>query len=230
MNKKQQSVDVVCFYWPGTDRPGWSNEERAMQYINTFFGMMKRNTNIPIDVHCITTLEPFSPFIKFHKLESPSWKGCLPKYSVFNKDLGFKGRVFACDLDVVVVGDMDEILSYDGPLATRSTFVGKKESGGDMVAFDAGSGKYNWIWDEFVTDPEGVENFTGGRERWIYRYHPKLKDKTVYLQDVFPGQIHSYKRHVRGKNKLPGNARIVSCHGNPRPHEIKENWVLRNWK
>ena len=230
MSKKKNAVNVVCFYWPGKDRPGWSDESKARQYISTFYSMFKRNTTIPINVHCITTLEPFTPFMTFHRLESPSWKGCLPKYSVFNKDLGIKGRVFACDLDVVVVGNMDEILSYDGPLATRSTFVGEKLSGGDMVAFNAGSGDYSWIWDEFQDDPEGVEQFTEGRERWLYRYHPELKGKLVYLQDVFKDQIYSYKRHIQPRNRLPKNARIISCHGKPRPHEIQEQWRIQHWR
>jgi hypothetical protein len=41
--------------------------------------------------------------------------------------------------------------------------------------------------------------------------------------------VLSYKRHVRRKG-LPANARIVSCHGKPRPHEINERWAKENWR
>lgn len=221
-------INVVCFYWNGNDRPGWEDSKLGKVYIEKLFNSVKRNTTLPYKFHCITTLEPFNDEIHFHKLDSPTWKGCLPKYSMFDERLKLKGGVFSIDLDVVITGNLDELFSYDGSFATRSTFRGTKESGGDIVAFEGGT--YRWIWEELVCNTEEVLRFTGGRERWVYRYHPKMKGKVDFLQDLFPDQIFSYKAHCSRGRGLHENARIVSCHGNPRPHEIKDEWVIKHWR
>ena len=222
-------VNIVCFYWNGNDRPGWDDMLLGIEYVRKLHEGFKRNTTIPFKFHCLTTLDAdfFDGDIIVHELKSPSWLGCLPKYSVFNPDYDFKGRVFACDLDVVITGNMDNILSYKGDFSTRRTFRGLAESGGDMVAFDGGS--YQWIWDEFVEDTDKVINFTKGRERWVYRYHRKMKP-FKFLQDLYPDQMYSYKNHINNGRGLPYDARIVSCHGNPRPHEINESWIDKHWR
>lgn len=227
MEQIKEPVNVVCFYWNGSDRPGWTDRKLAKEYILKLYNGFNRNTTVPFTFHCITTLEPFTDSINFISLEVPSYLGCLPKFSVFNPNHNFKGRVFACDLDVVVTGNVDAILSYSGTLATRSTFKGRKESGGDMVAFEGG--QYSWIWEEFINNTDEFVRFTEGRERWIYRYHSKLEGKVKFLQDIFPDQIFSYKNHIRRTKVLPNNARLVSCHGKPRPHQINEDWIKDNW-
>ncbi len=231
----KEPVNVVCFYWKGTDRPGWDNIDLGFEYILKLYNGFKRNITIPFKFHCLTSVPMDTVFEKidgdieydgivFHKLESPSWLGCLPKYSMFNSIYNFKGRVFACDLDVVITGNMDDILSYDGEFSTRRTFHGKPESGGDMISFEGGT--YQWIWDQFVENTWGIEDFTQGRERWVYRYS---MHKFPFLQDLFPNQIYSYKNHVNQGRGLPDDARIVSCHGKPRPHNIDEDWIKENW-
>jgi len=226
-NRLKKPVNIVCFYWNGTDRPGWDDVNLGFDYILKLYNGFKRNTTVPFKFHCLTPDVYYEhKDIAFHKLESPSWMGCLPKYSMFNPAYGFEGRVFACDLDVVITGNMDDILSYKGKFSTRRTFHGKPESGGDMISFKGGT--YQWIWKTFVDNTSGMENFTKGRERWVYRYHPKMK-KFPFLQDLFPGQILSYKNNVNGGRGVTESTRIVSCHGNPRPHKINEPWVKEHW-
>ncbi len=222
-------VNIICLYWRGKDRPGWEDTFLGMEYVFKLYKGFERNCTIPFKFFCLIENVPTFTFpgIKFLKLDSPSWRGCLPKYSVFNPSYNFKGRVFVCDLDVVITGNVDDILSYDGEFATRSTFRGKKESGGDLVAFEGGT--YQWIWDEFKNETQRVVDFTKGRERWVYRYDRRMR-KLKFLQDLFPDQIYSYKNHCNRGRGLPENARMVSCHGNPRPHEIRDDWVKEHWR
>ena len=41
---------------------------------------------------------------------------------------------------------------------------------------------------------------------------------------MFPGQLVSYKKHVRG-GSLPEGARLVSFHGKPDPEDVDEDFV-----
>lgn len=225
-------LNVVCFYWQGQDRPGWSDLDLGIEYVNKLYRGVKRNTTLPFTFtaclqHRVMRRRGIDSGITVRELASPSWKGCLPKLFVYHPHVFNSGdRIFVIDLDTVIVGNLDDLLSYDGKFATRSTFVGPKMSGGDICGFKA-DGSLAWIWDMLVRDTDRLEEFTGGRERFIYRKY--FAEEMDYFQDLYPGQIVSYKRHVRRRG-LSRKARIVSCHGKPRPHEIKESWVEEYWR
>lgn len=50
----------------------------------------------------------------------------------------------------------------------------------------------------------------------------------AFIDDLFPGQVVSYKGHVK-KNGL-GDARIVYFHGQEKPHELTDQpWIREHW-
>lgn len=75
--------------------------------------------------------------------------------------------------------------------------------------------------------PEGYQcvyrNWHGENDMETVRNYPH-----VFLDDIFPGQVVSYKGSVR-KNGL-GDARIVYFHGDQKPHQLKtEPWIREHW-
>ena len=222
----KENMDIICFYWQGKDRPGWQDKSLGEKYVNRLYNGVKRNLSLPFRFICFTNvlnLELNSEIVK-SKMEMPSALGCLPKLYAYSPNNGLKGRVIMMDIDLAITGSLDEMFSYDGFFMTRSTFKGKQLSGGDIAFFEAGS--LPWIWDYANNHTEWLEDWTGGRERFVYREY--LHDKMDFVQNKYPNQLFSYKNHVRGQG-LPENARIISCHGNPRPHEINESWIKEHW-
>jgi len=219
-------LNVICFLWYG-DR--WSDKDRGVEYVNKLYRGVQRNLSLPHRFICLTNkARGFDKGIEIMPLDSPSWRGCLPKLCMFNPALGLTGQVFSLDIDVVITGSLDEMCSYKGDFAARSTVIPGKEYmlDGDVVGFRVGYG-VDAIWKPFVDDPQEVERLTGGRERYWYRQQIEIADR---WQEMYPGQLVSYKRHVIGKRLLPVNTRIVSCHGVPRPHQINDNWIKTHWK
>ena len=51
-----------------------------------------------------------------------------------------------------------------------------------------------------------------------------------FLQDIFPGEICSYKKHMRRLYKNYIDPTIVCFHGTPRPHTIKHDLIVNKWK
>lgn len=51
-----------------------------------------------------------------------------------------------------------------------------------------------------------------------------------YIDDLFPGQVLSYKVHVKNhqRGKL-GDARIVYFHGKEKPHQLQLDWIKEHW-
>lgn len=219
-------LNVICFLWYG-DR--WSGNDMGVEYVNRLYRGVQRNLTTPHRFICLTNIpkEGFESGVEILKLDSPSWKGCLPKICMFDPALGLKGQVFSLDIDVVITGSLDEMCSYRGDFCARSKFMPGMEHklDGDVVGFRVGFG-VDSIWKPFVDNPQEVERLTGGRERYWYRH---CMDEVDRWQRLYPGQLVSYKRHVRKDSGVLINARIVSCHGTPRPHQIKDNWIKEYW-
>lgn len=58
--------------------------------------------------------------------------------------------------------------------------------------------------------------------------------KPDYVDDLFPGQVVSWKWHIKRNNYDEDKVRIVFFHGNPKPHEIEglsdcPDFVKRAW-
>jgi hypothetical protein len=223
-------LNIVCFLWHG-DR--WNQDDDGEKYVNVLYRAVQRNLNLPHRFICFSNISTLkvSNGIDILPMNSLSWKGCLPRLWMYSPEatemLGENNQVLSLDLDVVIVRCMDEIASYRGDFCVRSKFHPAKshKADGDIVGFRVGS--CNNIWNEFIKEPQKNTVTTGGRERWWYRRTKDCKDR---WQNLFPGQVISYKRHVQPYKSLPEGAVIVSCHGHPRPHEIDEPWIKEHWR
>lgn len=221
-------LNIVCFYWLGKKGSGWDNIEMAPVYINRLYHGIRRNTTLDFNFICFIQeglrVEGLHPKIEVRRFNSPVWHGCMPKFYAFSKEANLQGRVIIFDLDLIVVGNLTDILLYRGHFMTRSEPHGPNVSGGDIVFFQANTFKF---WDELVK--RGVSFNITGSERFFYR--KKFGSKMDFLQTLFPGSILSYKVNLRRNgDKIPENCRLISCHGHPKPHEltdqrfIKEHW------
>jgi hypothetical protein len=221
---------VVCFYWLG-DR--WQADGLGATYINRLFYGVSRNLKRPFRFVCYTneTGLGLAPEIEVKSFHSPTNRGVLPRLYMFNHEAGLIGnQVLSLDLDVVIVGDLKDLASYGGAFCVRSKFAPGQENklDGDIIGFWADEWAEQTLWTPFVADPERAVRMTGGRERYWLRQ--QLGDCHRYDR-LWPGQVVSYKRHVKpNAGRVPAGARIVSCHGTPRPHEIKAQWIEENWR
>lgn len=221
-----EGITIVCFLWYG-DR--WGKDDMGAIYTQRLVNGVRRNLSIQPRIVCLTDLPLVLDGAEIIRFDPPSRLGCLPKLCMFDPGLGFRGQVLSLDIDIVVTGSLDELAGYRGPFCVRSKFLErlKHQADGDIVGFRAEDREViEQVWDPFIHDVKAAESFTGGRERFWYRRQMDCLDR---WQDLFPGQVVSYKRHVRGIGRLPAEARLVSCHGRPRPHEIREAWVTKHW-
>lgn len=249
MNK----VAVICFYWQGDRWRQQGAAKKADNHINYHETHLKRAGDIPVELPSkyVTNLlhgirrfatEPFD-FICFTneplKLDegietrpftAPSPMGVIPRLYMFSKESGLFGRQVLClDIDIVIVGSLADIMAYRGVFCARSKFRPGFEHllDGDVISFQGGPENEARFWTAFLDNKKWAEEMTLGRERYWFRH--VAGDIADRWDKVAPGQIVSYKRHVFPNRKIPKNARIVSCHGVPRPHEINTDWRKKFW-
>ena len=147
------------------------------------------------------------------------WPGWWAKLELFRPGL-FHDPVLYLDLDTVVVGDLGDLAAYAGPFAMLSSFYRPRRAESGVMAWTPGA-VTEGLWEAFTADPA----------RWMRRFHGDGEFLHAHatpdrLQDLFPNQIVSYKKHAR--QGPPPGARVVCFHGNPRPSEAG-GWAAAAW-
>jgi len=244
---------VIIFYWQGDrwqqkdyeqpagyhnplqhhiNRVGRIADDLPARYINNLFRGVRRFAECDFKFICFTNEQvKVDRGIEIRAFPLVSKMGVLPRLWMFSREAGLFGHQVLClDLDVVIVGNLRDIMGYKGSFCTRRKFAPTAklaEIDGDIMSFYAGEENERRFWLPFVKEVERWEHLTLGRERYWIRHCTKDQEIDCW-QDLLPGQVVSYKWHAR--RRLPDNARIVSCHGSPRPHEINNGWIKQYWQ
>jgi hypothetical protein len=151
-----------------------------------------------------------------------NWPGWWSKMEMFRHDLG---PVLYMDLDTVIVGPLDGLLSYPHDFTALQS-LGKKSTRLLNSGLMAWNGCRADIYNPFAADYERWmlecrTNQCWGDQGFIARI---IGDKWDSWQSLFPGAVGSYK-NTWGRRKPPASARIVCFHGKPKPYEVKHDWV-----
>jgi hypothetical protein len=229
-------IDFVTFLWNG-DR--WRPSDQGEEYVNVLYSAVRRFKKPPFNFTVFqkgADVEKLKGPMTILPLKSPSWVGCIPKLTVFNPCFQFYDRVVVLDLDTIITGDLEDICAVEDEFITRGERQrdGSYLSGGDLLSFRNNSKITTLLWREISTNWKEIEGMClrgtpGGSERAFYRKH--VKDMS-YWQAILPGQLVDYKAEIRtNNNELPKNARVISCHGHPRPKELLKTvpWVKQYW-
>lgn len=143
------------------------------------------------------------------------WPGWWSKLELFRV---FTGPVLYLDLDTLVVGPLDELVAYDGPLAMLRDFYHPTRPASGVLAWH---GDYTHLYERLVKTGPGPERRR--MDHWM-----ENEVEPVFLQDEFPDQIVSLKAHAR--KAAPEGARLVCGHGRPRLSDQAAGWACRRWR
>lgn len=132
-------------------------------------------------------------------------------------------QIIYFDLDTIPVGSLDDLVqtcaNNAGMMMLRDLYYPERKASG-IMSWRAGTQDHIWtMW-----DTSGRPTFhPEGDGRWI----EQLSDGAACLQDFIPGQIVSYKKHC--KKGVPEGARVVCFHGQPRPHMVPDDPLIKKF-
>lgn len=138
--------------------------------------------------------------------EEPSYADCIQPYEM-NCPMILMG------LDTVITGNIDHLAKYalDGnTLALPRDPYNLERACNGVALVPAGMSRMAYLHD-------GENDMV-----WVRKF------EHVFIDDLFPGHVQSYKGTVRD-NGL-GDTRIVYFHGPEKPGEITEPWLEDGWK
>jgi len=166
---------------------------------------------------CLTDQPIDDPRVHEIPLLTGHSQGWWSKMQMFDPALGFGDlTILYMDLDTRIVGDLSEVASQDQLIALRD-FYRRNGLGSGLMCLPQDPREE--VWEAWRADPDAHirTHRRGGDQRllealWLGRV------EVGRWQEILPGQVVSFKKHVRGKG-TPPDARVVCFHGRPRPWE-----------
>lgn len=172
------------------------------------------------DEHVERLRKQISPYTEsFVCLDDESFDGDWPKWWAKLNVFLQPGPCLYFDLDTTIVGDITPMLdaAKEYPfIALRNPMAGVPMGSGIM----AWNGEMRYLYEYFSLRPEFyMERFNKlpqiGDQAFIHKFK---HEETTFWQDLFPGQILSYK--VECRESVPEDAMVVYFHGKPRPWDV----------
>lgn len=195
-------VISCCFFERGENVPHASRGVFTPAWVDRLYRGIRRNYSRPFRMVCWTDRSyEFEEPIETAQLPLPvDWRTVLNVCYLISAR-----RLIVVGLDTVITGNVDHIFDWDGELAApRDPNRPQRACTGIVLA----------------RGPLAVMGHTDMVA--IDRLRPQ------WIDDLFPGQVLSYKKHVKPRGL--GDARIVYFHGREKPHELDLPWIREHWR
>ena len=199
---------ATVLYKATSQTPPWSRCY-SEAWVDRLYRGVARNYQNEFKFVCLTDKHyEFSEDIQIQPLQHTRWAtACLQLHAVKADRLVLMG------LDTIIVGDLTELFAYRGALAIpRDPYRPQNPCNAVVLS----TTREDIAESNATSDMNALELF-----------------EHEYLDDLFPGQVLSYKAHVRDGNgdALPEGVRIIYFHGEPKPHLLTDRkWIQENWK
>lgn len=201
----------------------------------TLARMVKANIDQPYIFKCLSdrVIPGVNTVISRH-----NWPGWWSKLELF--EVAKEGRHLYFDLDVVITGSVDALVSDKLSMPKNWAQSGH---GGCQSSVMSWSKDYSFIAQSFGPqyleaptqgnhglygplklwgDQEFITNLLGSPGEW--RQITPRPWRTWLCSIVEMDGIYSYKYHCRGG--LPDSAKVVCFHGLPKPNQVNDQWVV----
>ena len=210
-------IHIICIQW-GKKFPD--------DYVNKLYKGIKANTSKGFLFTCFS-----DRYNKQHNIIDevdvqpiPYFTGdWYSKIGLYNKELyNANDQIFFFDLDTVIIRNLDELLSYSGEFIIVRDFYRPKGFQSCFMSWRPASVHHMW-----KNIPRTYKSRYGD-QGWPEEQYPTAD----IWQDVYPGQVASYKVHIRDKKSNRGqimdmsNVSVLCFHGRPALHEVAEYWNL----
>ena len=227
-------LTVTCFLWKDPEFQHRHLFVYDAHYVNVLRSMLARHLTVPYEFVCCTDdPEGIDPEVRIVPLPDEAWN--LGTYNrklyVFHPDAAeiFGPRILMLDLDVVLVGSLDEIsqrperfVAWAGHPNNRGRF------NTSLVLMDGGA--FPEVWADFnIGHLASLKDYgyDGLEQDWVSH---KVGQRGVAIPRTGAGIESFTPIHTR---PLPESARIVFFNGRSSPPMAKcqaVSWVASNWR
>lgn len=208
----KHDITVVCVLRSGGDY--------TPEYVSRLQNGVSRHLKAKHRFICLTDVQVPCESVSI----AHGWPGWWSKIELFRSDIFPEGLVIYFDLDTVIVGDISPLILAE--VEAMSFFmlegfhISRRWASGIMAWNN--TGHLDDVYSSFHYQTHSRKYLND--QEWISLCGGQIQP----IQSLLPG-IVSYKHHCRGKG-LPEEARVVCFHGNPRPHQVEDEWMKEYWR
>lgn len=236
LNKSIGKVTVLCVRF-GT--------RYGREYVERLRNMIARNLTVDYEFVCLTDdKHPIDGVRSIYQPAEPYAKLWWHKVHMFDPDLDIAGTVIYFDLDVVISGNINKLI--DCPVThiygirdfNRKFYSSWNSLNSSVMCWYHGA--HGEIYNTFISNPTAAMKLHGDQD-WIWKV---AKDKIKFWPDTW---IQSYKWEIRSRDELAvrngalgfksispvtplKDCCVAVFHGNPKPQDIQDPFVVNNWK
>jgi hypothetical protein len=228
-NKVSETIEIVCVKY-GT--------KYGADYVNKLYWGVYKNVTVPYKFSCFTEDgEGLDPNIKVKPLKH-QWQAWWSKVHIFDSEqysAGKESLVFYIDLDMVVSGNMDSLCHLmsapDFTFATLTTEEIFCETVADGYNSSIMLFRVKHVEHLYLT----LKTYYDVLLRFLMRFDHYLEMlvwDSGLIQKLLPGQVLDYSTTFAKADidvVVPADCRVIAFPRNPKPHEIKNNWVYELW-
>lgn len=238
-------IDVVTWKWRPADGPGVFN---AM-HVNALRGALEENLRLPHQLWCITD-DPAGIDARVRVLPLPAGLNhtprCRRRMRIFDREFAVSigPRILAMDLDMVITGDITNLVDRPEPLVCVRIAYAKVMSG-SFILMDAGV--LHALWLRYRDDPEGypvkAQPLGVGSDQAMLnhflRTDPARPRKVATWKEsdgfaVFFGKGYERFEHLGvgpGQPHLPHGCKVVILGGADLDalKDPRYEWIARHW-
>lgn len=202
-------LTVASLLWDKNEASYGFSQMYDERWVTRLYSGFARNLSVPWRFVLFTDRERDLP----KEITQERMKAPRPTYADCIEPYRFGVPMILVGLDTVVTGPINHFAEYcqtaDKLALPRDPYHLERACNG-VALIPAG---YQCVY----------RNWNGENDMETVRKHPH-----VFLDDIFPGQVVSYKGSVR-KGGL-GDARVVYFHGDQKPHQLEsEPWIRQHW-
>jgi len=227
--------NVICIKW---------GDQYSVDYVNRLFNMVRRNVTVDINFYCFTEISAglhpdiiVKPLPVLDVPDEDNKFAYRKEAALCDDDLGgLRGeRVLFFDLDVVIVANIDELLTF--PQGDEFVIINDWNTNGDHVGqascYSWRVGTLGYVKKYFEAHPkEVVKQYHTASQEYLSAQVIKTQGKLIFWPEPW---VRSFKSHCLPKGLLrhffpaaiPPGAKVIAFHGSPKPQDaIAGKWSL----
>jgi hypothetical protein len=197
---------VACVWW-GT--------KYGRDYVEKLRNSVKRHLTIPYPE-------------EIRKIQAPkNSEGWWQKVNLFKEDIFPKdSRVLYLDLDIVITNSLDDIVKSKGEIVMIENFGPNKKHAAYNSSCMVWTPNDNTqrIHNAFSKE---ITKELHGDQCWIWRVMTDEKIR-AFRKDL--AESYKYNTRTRQWKRSSKNTAVWVFHGKPDPHEVKDRFIVDNWR
>lgn len=194
------------------------------RYVNATARNIRQHVTHPHEIVCITdNPDGITEVDRCVKLNN-NWFKWWGKLEVFRHDVTTNKHCLFIDLDTVCIKNIDFLCRLNNGFYGLRDFYTLDTFQTGILKWDVNEDTID-IYNSFL-----LQDFSKYINSGDHEWTGVVAKNKKFLQDVFPGEFCSYKKHLAHITKKFMDPSIVCFHGDPRPHTIRHSFITDVWK